>query len=365
MVKVRLENITKRFGNIVAVDNVNLEVGEGDFFTLLGPSGCGKTTVLRIIAGFYTPDDGKVFFDEEEVTSLPPFKRNTGMVFQNYALWPHMSVLGNVAYGLKIRKIPKNEIRERVTRVLRLVGLEGLEKRFPSQLSGGQQQRVALARALVIEPDILLLDEPLSNLDAKLRVQTRTEIKKLQEKLKITTIYVTHDQEEALCVSDRVAVMDRGLIHQIGTPIDIYDRPLVSFVADFIGAANFFRGRMVSFDKAAGTVDVQLHTGLSLKASFSGEESLSEELLLVCRPEAMKILTARDEEVDNVLDGKIKVASYMGDVIRYEVETEHVEGGRLQVDEHNPAKKRIHLEGEPVFIQIPVGNLTIIPRVSN
>jgi len=362
MVKIRLDNVTKRFGSVVAVDNLSLEVGRGEFFTLLGPSGCGKTTVLRIVAGFYTPDEGRVFFDDKDVTTLPPFKRNTGMVFQTYALWPHMSVFDNVAYGLRVRKVPRSEIRKRVLDVLRLVGLEEFEKRFPSQLSGGQQQRVALARALVIEPDILLLDEPLSNLDAKLRIQTRTEIKKLQKKLKITTVYVTHDQEEALCISDRVAVMNRGVVHQIGAPTKVYERPADSFVANFIGAVNFFRGSATGFDRAAGTVNVRLPTGLTLLASLDGDTPPSGELLLICRPETLEIFAAGGAKALNVVEGRVRVASYMGDVIRYEVETEHVEGGLLQVDEHNPSGKSMYHEGEVVHVHVPVESLRVVPK---
>jgi len=200
MVNVQVVNVTKRFGEILAANNVNLNIKEGEFFTLLGPSGCGKTTTLRMIAGFYTPDEGEIFFGDKLMNSIPPFKRNTGMVFQNYAIFPHMNVFNNVAYGLKIRKIKPNDLSKRVLETLELVRMNGFEKRLPSQLSGGQQQRIALARALIIEPDVLLLDEPLSNLDAKLRVEMRTEIRKIQKRLKITSIYVTHDQEEALSI---------------------------------------------------------------------------------------------------------------------------------------------------------------------
>ncbi|RLF25672.1 MAG: ABC transporter ATP-binding protein, partial [Thermoprotei archaeon] len=242
MVSVKLVEVTKRFGDFVAVDHISFHVREGEFFTLLGPSGCGKTTTLRLIAGFYKPDEGEIYFDNKLVNDLPPWKRNIGMVFQNYALWPHMNVWDNIAYGLKVRKIPRREIEKRVKEAIRLVGLEGLEKRKPSQLSGGQQQRVALARALVIEPQVLLLDEPLSNLDAKVRAQLRVEIRKLQKKLKITTIYVTHDQEEALSISDRVAVMSHGRILQIGTPREVYENPSSRFIADFIGMSNFIEG---------------------------------------------------------------------------------------------------------------------------
>ena len=221
MVNVRLVDVTKRFGKLDAVKAANLQVSKGEFFTMLGPSGCGKTTTLRIIAGFYEPDEGEVYFDQKLMNYVAVWKRNIGMVFQNYALWPHMSVEDNVSYGLRMRKIGKKEADERVKRALDLVGLSAFEKRFPSQLSGGQQQRVALARALVIEPTVLLLDEPLSNLDAKIRASVRSELRKLQQQLKITTIYVTHDQEEALVLSDRIAVIDKGIVQQISTPREL------------------------------------------------------------------------------------------------------------------------------------------------
>ncbi|MEM3433994.1 MAG: ABC transporter ATP-binding protein, partial [Candidatus Methanomethyliaceae archaeon] len=232
---VRLESVTKRFGAVVAIDNLNLDVQPGELLTLLGPSGCGKTTVLRLIAGFYTPETGRVLIGGIEVTRVPANKRHTAMVFQSYALFPHMNVWHNIAYGLKIRKIKREEIVKKVNNMLELIGLCGLEKRFPHQLSGGQQQRVALARALVVEPKVLLLDEPLSNLDAKLRVETRGYIRQLQKSVGITSIYVTHDQAEALAISDRIAVLNSGRLQQLGAPEEIYRHPKNVFVAEFIG----------------------------------------------------------------------------------------------------------------------------------
>ncbi|HDI75300.1 MAG: ABC transporter ATP-binding protein [Thermoprotei archaeon] len=256
MVVVRLKNVSKRFGKVVAVDDVTLEIKEGEFFTFLGPSGCGKTTTLRIIAGLEYPDKGRIFFDDEDVTDVPPYKRNTGMVFQNYALWPHMTVFENISYGLKIRGYSKHEIKKKVDEVLELVQLKGLENRYPTQLSGGQQQRVALARALVIEPKVLLLDEPLSNLDARLRVEMREELKRLQKELKITTIYVTHDQEEALVISDRIAVMRQGRIMQVGEPDEVYRRPKNLFVATFLGRCSLIEGKVVDVDKDLVTIAI-------------------------------------------------------------------------------------------------------------
>ncbi|MEM0066581.1 MAG: ABC transporter ATP-binding protein, partial [Sulfolobales archaeon] len=226
---IELVQVSKRFGKVLAVDKVSVEIEKGEFFTFLGPSGCGKTTTLRIIAGLEIPDEGRVIMDGADITYLPPHKRDTAMVFQNYALWPHMTVFENVAYGLKVRKYPKEEIRRKVKEVLELVRLEGLEDRYPTQLSGGQQQRVALARALVVEPKALLLDEPLSNLDAKLRIEMREELKRIQKSLNITAVYVTHDQEEAMVLSDRIAVMNRGRVVQIGSPEELYGRPKTLF----------------------------------------------------------------------------------------------------------------------------------------
>src|SRR5688572_13307989 len=240
--QVRLENIGKRYGELWAVRHIDLEIATGEFYTLLGPSGCGKTTLLRTIAGFVAPDEGAVFLDRQSVNHLPPWKRNLGMVFQNYALWPHMTVFENVAFGLKERKLPRREIEPRVLQALEQVGLKGTERRRPSQLSGGQQQRVALARTVVIEPEVLLLDEPLSNLDARLRVEMRVELRQLQRKLGITAIYVTHDQEDANAIADSIAVLDQGRIQQIGTPIELYDRPVNRFVATFLGTANLIEG---------------------------------------------------------------------------------------------------------------------------
>ena len=242
---IRVAGVVKRFGAATAVDHADLTVADGELFTLLGPSGCGKTTLLRLLAGFVQADAGEIRFGDRVVSGLPPYARNIGMVFQNYALWPHMTVAENVSYGLRIRKIPAAEVRARLDEGLRKVNLTGLEARYPGQLSGGQQQRVALARALVLEPDILLLDEPLSNLDAKIRVQVRAEIRQLQQALRITTIYVTHDQEEALSLSDRVAVMKDGRVLQVGAPKELYERPRTRFVADFVGTNNLVAGEVL------------------------------------------------------------------------------------------------------------------------
>ena len=239
MPALRLERIVKRYGKVKAVDDLSLEVQEGELLTLLGPSGCGKTTVLRCVSGFVRPDDGQIYLGDRKITEIPTEKRGIGLVFQNYALWPHMTVFDNLAFGLQIKRLTKDDIKQKVEGSLALVQLGGLEDRFPRQLSGGQQQRVALARALVLEPDILLLDEPLSNLDALLREQMRFEIAQIHKHAGITTIYVTHDQTEAMVISDRIAVMEKGRIMQLGNPLEIYSKPANKFVAGFMGTTNF------------------------------------------------------------------------------------------------------------------------------
>jgi|Deesub1362A_J573_1020465.scaffolds.fasta_scaffold00012_118 spermidine/putrescine ABC transporter ATP-binding subunit len=296
MVRIKTVNIVKRFGNFVALRGVSLEIKDGEFFTILGPSGCGKTTFLRSIAGFERVDEGKIFFDDEDVTYLPPHKRNTGMVFQNYALWPHMTVYDNIAYGLKVRKVPKEEIDKRVKEVLKMVHLEGMEKRTPHQLSGGQQQRVALARALVINPRVLLLDEPLSNLDAKLRLEMRAELKRLQKQLGITTIYVTHDQEEAMSISDRLAVMDIGVVKQVGTPEDIYNRPSDAFVANFIGQGTFIKGNVLEIhdDKMLIELESGLGKVYAVPSDPTNAPKEGETVLVTIRPENFELGSRKD-----------------------------------------------------------------------
>ena len=260
---VIIKNAVKKYGDFTAVNGISLNIEQGEFFTLLGPSGCGKTTLLRMIAGFNTVDGGEICFDEQVINNLPAHKRDIGMVFQNYAIFPHLNVADNVAYGLKARKVPKEQITPRVDEALRMVQIDQFKARQPNELSGGQQQRVALARAFVIEPGVLLMDEPLSNLDAKLRVQMRTTIKKLQRRLGITTIYVTHDQEEALAISDRIAVMKEGNIMQIGRPEEIYRKPANPFVANFIGVSNFVDCTVDGQDPKAASV--KLHDGYSFQ----------------------------------------------------------------------------------------------------
>ena len=299
-VKLEISNLTKRFGNFVALDQLNLSIDSGEFVTLLGPSGCGKSTTIRMIAGLEKPDGGSITIDGTEVSRpnmvLPPESRNMGMVFQSYAVWPHMTVFENVAFALKMRKVPKETIPGRVRQMLDLVGLGGLEHRYPTQMSGGQQQRIALARALAAEPSILLLDEPLSNLDAKLRESMRFEIRSIQQRVGITAIYVTHSQEEALTMSDRIAVLNQGKLLQVGTPEEIYHRPINRFVANFVGLANFFEGQVVG--RSDGHYLVRLASGDVIRVVDNGTDH-PESVEVLVRPEEISLASADGDEVGN------------------------------------------------------------------
>jgi len=344
---LKLQNITKVFedaqkGQIVAVDDVSFAVEKGLLVTLLGPSGCGKTTALKMIGGFETPTSGAIYFDDVPVGNTPPNKRNASMVFQSYALFPHMTVFKNIAYGLTIKKMPKGEIVEKVKDMMATMGLEGLGNRVPAELSGGQQQRVALARALITEPKVLLLDEPLSNLDAKLRVQTRIEIRERQRELGITSIYVTHDQKEAMSISDRVIIMNKGIIEQIGTPEEIYTRPKNHFVADFIGEANFIEAEVREIRDSVVVVSA-LGTTLNIH-SFNGI-SEGDVGSLVVRPEAIE-LVSHDE---GKYQGAIRYATYLGAKITYQVD---IDGNILTVDVANPQQKSAFSVGTKVGVNL-------------
>ncbi|MCG0239129.1 MAG: ABC transporter ATP-binding protein [Firmicutes bacterium] len=320
MIPVKLEDVSKVYpGGAAAVRDVNLTIGAGEFFTLLGPSGCGKTTTLRMIAGFTLPSSGRIWFGDRDVTRVPPNERDTGMVFQNYALFPHMTVFENVAFGLRVRRLPKDEIRRRVEEALAQVHLAGLGSRRVDQLSGGQQQRVALARALVIRPKVLLLDEPLSNLDAKLREETRSEIRRLQRELGITAIYVTHDQAEAMAISDRIAVMEGGRVHQVGTPQEIYHRPATRFVATFIGKSNLLEGVLTRVEGNTGWVRVgEWEVGVHLHRRNPGVEPRpGRRVLLSIRPEGLQ--PASDQEHANVLVGTVERVEFGGAYTEYTV----------------------------------------------
>jgi len=343
-VKIRLRQVRKQFGSVTAVDGASLEIGDGELFTLLGPSGCGKTTLLRLIAGFHTLDGGEIWFGDRRIDGLRPYARNIGMVFQNYALWPHMTVKANIAYGLKMRKLDGATIAERVAAGLRKVNLAGLELRYPGQLSGGQQQRVALARALVLNPDILLLDEPLSNLDAKIRVQVRAEIRTLQKDLGITTVYVTHDQEEALSLSDRVAVIRDGRVLQVAVPKELYERPATRFVADFVGVNNFIAG--VCDEVGNGRVVVNTALG-PLRGLAGGVVRRGDRCVVAVRPENIALGSGGD----NACRGRIALASYLGNTLRYDVET--AGGPLLKVDVRDPWHHEALAPGVEVTVSFP------------
>lgn len=307
MVNVTLEKLQKSFQKVKAVDNISLKIRHGEFFAILGPSGSGKTTLLRLIAGLEFADSGKIFFDEKDVTYEPSYKRGTGMVFQNYALWPHMTVYENIAYGLRIRGFKEEEIKKKVKKIVEFIRLSGLEERYPNQLSGGQQQRVALARALVIEPKILLLDEPLSNLDAKLRVEMRAELRSIQKQLGITTIYVTHDQEEAMSIADRLGIINNGKLVQIDTPMNIYKNPRNLFVATFIGKCNVFSGKVAG--KENNIIKVKLDTGEILEGTSIEDLKEGEEVNVVVRPEAFSLSGAYTK---NFVEGKVSWVYFSG-----------------------------------------------------
>jgi iron(III) transport system ATP-binding protein len=347
---IRLHDVAKRFGGVAAVDGVSVEVTDGELFTLLGPSGCGKTTLLRLIAGFGSLDAGEIWFGARRVDQLPPYARNIGMVFQNYALWPHMTVRGNVSYGLRLRRLRAAEIHARLADGLRKVNLTGLEERYPGQLSGGQQQRVALARALVLNPDILLLDEPLSNLDAKIRVQVRTEIRKLQQELGITTIYVTHDQEEALSLSDRVAVMRAGRIVQLAAPKELYERPRTRFVADFVGTNNFLDG-----------VVRQVLDGVAHVETAIGEIRTRENDV---KPDTRCVVAIRPENIslggagDNSFSGRVVLASYLGNTLRYDVGL--ADDVTVKVDVRDPWHHDVLPPGHAIAIAFPASAALVL-----
>ena len=309
VVSVSIQNVTKRFNDVVAADNVTLEIQTGELFFLLGPSGCGKTTLLRILAGFCEVDSGRVLFNDRDVTGAPAHKRNTGMVFQNYALWPHMTVEGNVAYGLEIRKVPSEERRGRVAEALAMVQMQGYGARRPSQLSGGQQQRVALARALVVKPDVVLLDEPLSNLDAGLRLDMRDEIRRIHLETGITTIYVTHDQKEALSLAQRMAVLRQGRVEQVGKPREVYERPCSSFVASFIGRTNLIEGEIAGSPRP-GLWEARTAHGV-IRACDETQRRVGEKVLCSIRPESIRV--GAPEPGDNSLPARLLHVTYLGE----------------------------------------------------
>ena len=344
---VVIKNAVKKYGDFIALKGVDLEIKPGEFFTLLGPSGCGKTTLLRMIAGFNTVDGGEICFDDKVINHLEAHKRDIGMVFQNYAIFPHLTVAENVAYGLKAKKYPKGEIPGKVEEALELVQISKLKDRRPNELSGGQQQRVALARAFVIEPSVLLMDEPLSNLDAKLRIQMRTVIKKLQRRLGITTIYVTHDQEEALAISDRIAVIREGRVMQVGTPEEIYKRPQNEFVAGFIGVSNFVECDVKGEDPDQAVLDIKGECTITcqLKKPFVGKGVIS------ARPEHLFF----DEKEG--LPGTIVISTFLGDFIEYEILLDN--GQTVQLNEYTKDVHELKPDGQRVRINFDIRSVGV------
>jgi iron(III) transport system ATP-binding protein len=347
---VDIKHVVKKYGDFRAVDQVSFTVNKGEFFTLLGPSGCGKTTLLRMIAGFNSIEEGEIYFDTDLMNHIPAHKRNIGMVFQNYAIFPHLSVNDNVAYGLKSRKIAKSEMERRIREALEMAQIGELRNRQPANMSGGQQQRVALARAIVIHPGLLLMDEPLSNLDAKLRVEMRTVIKELQRNLGITTIYVTHDQEEALSISDRIAVMSRGKVEQIGKPEIIYRRPANEFVAGFIGISNFLSGKIVSQDEQLNT---RIELGGSLAFNIRCKSCCAGSVKISVRPEEF-IIRAQDEAG---LTGTIIQRTFLGDFISYDVQLEN--GQTVQVNEYCKDNEEIREPGVTVCLDVMTNKINL------
>lgn len=351
MITVRIENLTKRFGEATALHGLDLTIGAGEIFFLLGPSGCGKTTLLRSIAGFYIPESGRILFGDEDVTNLPPHERNTGMMFQSYALWPHMTVAQNVAFGLEERRVAKPDIEKRVAAALDSVKMGPYAARKINQLSGGQQQRVALARAMVIRPRCLLLDEPLSNLDTKLRIEMRGEIRRICKEAGLTAIYVTHDQKEALSVGDRIAVMEAGHIRQSGAPADVYRRPATRFVADFMGETNFIDGTVVSIEGEAVVVDTALRRFTGFAHGY--KPAIGEKVVLSIRPEAWRL--GSDSGAPNAIKGRIRERVYLGEMAQYRF---GVGDSLLKIYELNP---RFAFEGDQKDVTATVEPADVVP----
>ncbi|RLE85014.1 MAG: polyamine ABC transporter ATP-binding protein [Thermoprotei archaeon] len=355
MAIIELRNIYKKYGKTVAADIPQLEIKDKEFFGLLGPSGSGKTTTLRIIAGLETPDRGRVFIDGQDITDLPPEKRNLGMVFQSWALFPHLTAYENIAFGLRLRKLPEEEIRRRVRWAAEFLRIEELLNRYPHQMSGGQQQRVAVARAIVIQPRALLFDEPLSNLDAKLRERVRFELRKIQKELGITSVYVTHDQAEAFAICDRIAVMNEGRIHQIGTPEEIYNKPEDRFVASFIGITYFIVGKISEYvNKKEGVALITTEDGLDIQAyADPNKVSRGDSVHIVIRPDYISLAKPTDKV--NVFKAKIERATYGGDSIDYEIKV-----GKWSLRFRTPATLKLPPRDE-IKIKLDEKRLVVIP----
>ncbi len=355
MTFLALTDVQKHFGPVVAVEDFNLVVERGEFISFLGPSGCGKTTTLRMIAGFEQPTAGQIEVDGEDITFRPPNKRNVGMVFQSYALFPNMSVAGNIGFGLKVRRQPAEAIRKRVDELLKLIHLEGRADRYPFQLSGGQQQRVALARALAIEPQVLLLDEPLSALDAKIRVALRHEIREIQRQLGITTVYVTHDQEEALELSDRVVVMSEGRIEQVGTPFEVYNFPTTAFVASFVGTLNRVTAKVA--DAANGSLTL---AGSAIRTTSALDGRPGDDVAVAIRPEMITLdgIDGAPVEGANEVPATVTDVAFLGSVVR--VSTRLEDGTKLHVDTFNNPNLAVPPAGSPVMLSFPPGACLVL-----
>jgi spermidine/putrescine ABC transporter ATP-binding subunit len=345
-----LRDIFKWYGDVPALRGVTAEIEDGEFVSFLGPSGCGKTTLLRVVSGLIQPDRGEVVLDGRIINDVPPDRRGIQMCFQNYALFPHLTVAGNIGYGPAVHGWPKRRIAERVEELLDLVQLSGLGERRIVELSGGQQQRVALARALALEPKVVLLDEPLSNLDASLRVRMRSTLRDIQRKVNITTIFVTHDQVEAMTMSDRLVVMNHGVVEQIGTPVDIYEKPRTESVARFIGYVNLFEGVVVQVDGAHGLGRIRTSLGEIEAALGKAGVEAGERIHVVIRPETVRVNAPEGDGGANAFHGRIRNVEYAGSTVKYTVD---VQGTDVIVDQYDPTSHGIHSIGEPVAIELP------------
>jgi len=358
MVSIKIRGLVKRFGDVIALNRFDLDIEAGELFFLLGPSGCGKTTLLRSIAGFHIPEEGTIEFDGEPVTNIPPHKRETAMMFQSYALWPHLNVFKNVAFGLEERKIKKTRIKERVEEALDMVKMSGLGNRKINQLSGGQQQRVALARALVVRPRCLMLDEPLSNLDAKLRIEMRTEIRRICKDFGLTAIYVTHDQKEALSIADRMAILDNGNLAQIGTPEQIYQNPHSTLVAGFIGETNFIPGRIAGKTADGYSVSTELGKFTGRVSNPDWKPANLTEVVLSIRPECLSL--ADQSDTNNTISGQLQESVYLGETARYTLNTNGSDN-EIQISELNP-RRIVRDTEQTLFATADAEDIVILPK---
>ena len=361
MVSIRVRGLTKRFDEVVALQGLDLDIEAGELFFLLGPSGCGKTTLLRTIAGFHLPTEGTVHFDEDDVTHLPPHRRETAMMFQSYALWPHLNVFKNVAFGLEERKVPKAEIRERVEEALAMVKMEDYAQRKINQLSGGQQQRVALARSLVVRPRCLMLDEPLSNLDAKLRIEMRSEIRRICKEFGLTAIYVTHDQKEALSIADRMAILDGGKIAQIGSPEEVYRHPHTATVASFIGETNFLPGKVTAITGNGIEVSTEIGPFSGQAGNADWAPAVDETVCLSIRPECLSLSETPPER--NSISGRLVESVYLGEIAHYALASDAL-ADLVHVAELNP-RRVVREEGTPFHAVAAPGDVVVLPDLAS